>query len=279
MTSFAFSSLIHEDLLALSLTLDDSWRAWIETNIERGCSPASIAKVLADNKKLPSKYLPAVRPNITNDDENFVDIDGHVVQVVCTLKSPRVVVFDNLLTQAECDELIALADGRLERGKVVDDKTGNSRLHAHRSSDNAQFTLGEFEVIDRVERRLATLLNWPVENGEGLQVLRYQKGGEYRPHFDYFGDSVGGRKHLEVGGQRVGTCVMYLSDVQAGGGTSFPSVGMEVKPKKGGAVFFADVDEQGDVDKLTLHAGVPVIAGVKFIATKWVRERPYRRES
>lgn len=86
--SSTFSSLTHEDLLALSLAFDDNWKQWIEINIERGCSPASIAKILAGNKKLPSKYLPAVRPDIASDDENFVDIDGHVVQVVCTLKSP-----------------------------------------------------------------------------------------------------------------------------------------------------------------------------------------------
>ena len=107
-------------------------------------------------------------------------------------------------------------------------------------------------------------------------MLQYEKGSEYRPHYDWFDASrPGPRKHLERGGQRVGTIVMYLSDVEAGGGTSFPNIGLTVQPKKGAAVFFANSDAYRHPDPQTLHAGEPVEKGVKYIATKWLRERAY----
>jgi prolyl 4-hydroxylase len=88
-------------------------------------------------------------------------------------------------------------------------------------------------------------------------------------------DLPGLNKYMEVGGQRLGTFVLYLSRVEAGGGTSFPAIGLEVMPKKGGAVFFLNTDPQHVPDQLTLHAGSPVVRGVKFVANKWLRQREF----
>ena len=101
-------------------------------------------------------------------------------------------------------------------------------------------------------------MNWPVENGEGLQILNYKVGGEYKPHFDYFppGDP-GSAVHLAKGGQRVSTMVIYLNDVEEAGETTFPDVGLSVTPKKGAAVYFEYCNSQNQVDPLTLHAGAP----------------------
>ena len=85
----------------------------------------------------------------------------------------------------------------------------------------------------------------------------------------------GSQQHLAVGGQRVSTLVMYLSDVEQGGETTFPDVGVSVVPKKGAAVYFEYCNSQGQVDPLSLHAGNPVIKGEKWIATKWMRQRKY----
>ena len=116
----------------------------------------------------------------------------------------------------------------------------------------------------------------PVENGEGLQILHYRKGGEYRPHFDYFPpEDPGSQAHLKRGGQRVSTMVIYLSAVEDGGGTNFPEIGLTGIPKKGSAVYFEYCNQDGAIDPLTLHAGMPVLAGEKWIATKWVRQFKY----
>ena len=118
-------------------------------------------------------------------------------------------------------------------------------------------------------------MHWPVENGEGLQILQYVPGTEYKPHYDYFDPAEPGTPSiLKRGGQRVGTMVMYLSEPAKGGGTTFPNVFFEVAPRRGNAVFFSY--ERPHPSTKTLHVGAPVIEGEKWIATKWLREGEFR---
>ena len=133
------------------------------------------------------------------------------------------------------------------------------------------FERGEHPVIERVERRIAALVNWPVENGEGLQILNYQPGAEYKAHHDYFDPAQPGTPTiLKRGGQRVGTLVMYLNTPEGGGATTFPDVGLEVAPVRGNAAFFSY--DRPHADTRTLHGGAPVTAGEKWVATKWMRQ-------
>jgi len=153
----------------------------------------------------------------------------------------------------------------------VDTATGGSEVHAARTSDGMFFERGETPLIDRIERRIATLLNWPLDHGEGLQILRYRPGAQYKPHNDYFDpEQPGTPKIVERGGQRVGTLVMYLNTPQQGGATVFPDAGLEVAPVRGSAVFFS-YDRPHAITK-TLHGGAPVLAGEKWVATKWMRQ-------
>jgi prolyl 4-hydroxylase len=136
------------------------------------------------------------------------------------------------------------------------------------------FNRGEYPLCERIERRLAELVNWPYENGEGLQVLRYKNGAQYVPHYDYFDPAQPGTPRiLERGGQRVATIVMYLRTPERGGGTVFPDIGLEVAPIKGSAVFFSY--DRPYPDTKTLHGGTPVTLGEKYVATKWMREREF----
>jgi prolyl 4-hydroxylase len=182
-----------------------------------------------------------------------------------------VVIFADLLTAQECDGLMAQATPRLVRSETVDTATGGSEVHAARTSDGMFFERGETPLIDRIERRIATLLNWPLDRGEGLQILRYRPGAQYKPHNDYFDpEQPGTPKIVERGGQRVGTLVMYLNTPQQGGATVFPDAGLEVAPVRGSAVFFS-YDRPHAITK-TLHGGAPVLAGEKWVATKWLRQ-------
>jgi prolyl 4-hydroxylase len=136
------------------------------------------------------------------------------------------------------------------------------------------FQRGENELVRRIEQRIARLVNWPEENGEGLQILQYGPGAEYKPHYDYFDPAEPGTPTIvKRGGQRVGTLVMYLAEPGKGGGTVFPDVHLEVAPRKGNAVFFSY--ERPHPSTRTLHGGQPVIEGEKWIATKWLRERRF----
>jgi prolyl 4-hydroxylase len=204
----------------------------------------------------------------------YIDAGDRQVCVLQAMYNPRVIVFGNLLSDQECDELIALARPRLARSLTVETKTGGEEVNADRTSNGMFFQQGENPLVQRIEARIAKLVRWPVENGEGLQILQYGPGADYKPHYDYFDPAEPGTPTiLKRGGQRVGTIVMYLGEPEKGGGTVFPDVHLEVGPKRGNAVFFSY--ERPHPSTRTLHGGSPVLAGEKWIATKWLRERKF----
>ncbi len=278
----------------MSDQLPEDWMAWVRLNVSRGCTRESMVEMIvqgghtealahsaideasgvASGPRLPTQAPhPRPQPRVSG---NTVDVDGHAIRVALEVERPHVVVYDGLLSDAECSALIAMADQRLSRSTVVDDDSGGLKEHVDRTSAGGCFARGENPLVTAIEARIATLLNWPVSHGEGLQVLRYTVGGEYKAHFDFFdADKPGGAVHLAQGGQRVGTLIMYLSDVDAGGATHFPKLGLHVRPRRGSAVYFENTDPRGAVLPNSLHAGAPVLGGVKYIATKWLRERPY----
>ncbi len=193
------------------------------------------------------------------------------VKVLVSLNAPRVVVFGGLLADYECDEMIMLARARLARSETVHTGTGSSEVNAARTSQGMFFDRGEHALCGRIEARIAALLDWPVRNGEGLQVLRYSAGAEYKPHYDYFDPGEAGTPTiLARGGQRVASLVCYLNTPAQGGATVFPDVQLEVAPVKGNAVFFS-YDRPHPATR-TLHGGAPVLEGEKWVATKWLRE-------
>lgn len=203
-----------------------------------------------------------------------IDAGDRRVDVIAALSQPRVVVLGNLLSDEECDALIASARPQLARSLTVATKTGGEELNPDRTSNGMFFARGQTPEVARIEARIARLLNWPVENGEGFQVLHYRPGAEYKPHYDYFDpDEPGTPTILQRGGQRLATLVIYLSEPTRGGGTTFPDAGLEVAPVRGNAVFF-NYDRPHPSTR-TLHGGAPVIEGDKWVATKWLREREF----
>ena len=217
--------------------------------------------------------VPVPEPDV-GDSPLYLDGGDRQVAVLTVMASPRVVVFGGLLSDEECDALINAARPRLSRSLTVATKTGGEEVNADRTSQGMFFQRGESALITKIEARIAKLVNWPEINGEGIQVLQYVPGTEYKPHYDYFDPSEPGTATiLKRGGQRVGTIVMYLSEPEKGGGTVFPNVHLSVAPKRGNAVFFSY--ERPDPSTRTLHGGAPVTAGEKWIATKWLREREF----
>ena len=267
-------------------------RRWIIAQAEAGCLPEDVVNAMVASgwhedvaldamEQTLRGHLASLREPVPggssvpdpqiDDGANVILVDGHPVTVVMSLRLPRVVIFADLLTAEECDGLMAQASPRLMRSETVDTATGGSEVHAARTSDGMFFERGETPLIDRIERRIATLLNWPLNRGEGLQILRYRPGAQYKPHNDYFDpEQPGTPKIVERGGQRVGTLVMYLNTPERGGATVFPDVALEVAPVRGSAVFFS-YDRPHAITK-TLHGGAPVLAGEKWVATKWMRQ-------
>ncbi len=208
---------------------------------------------------------------------NTITIDGHQIEVLAALEKPHVIVFRNVLSKEECEQMIELSRSKLARSTTVDDATGKAQVHEHRTSSGTFFKINETPFIAKLDKRVSALMNLPVHNGEGLQILNYQIGGEYKPHYDYFPpDLPGSAAHIAVGGQRVSTLIMYLNDVEDGGETIFPEIGMRVAARQGNGVYFAYTNSMNQVDPLSYHGGNPVIKGEKWISTKWMRQHEYR---
>ena len=243
---------------------------------QHGYDAASSRRMVAEVLKLPLLGLtstPAAgsrRPRHPQGPR--VDAAGHPVTVSLSVESPALRLLHGILSADECSELIELARPRLKRALTVS-TDGGAEQHEARTGQGMFFALGENPLIERIEQRIAALLDMPVIHGEGLQVLHYLPGQEYQPHVDWFDPGQPGHARVTAqGGQRVASVVMYLNTPEAGGGTGFPSLGLGVTAVQGSAVYFAY--EEGD--QTSLHAGLPVLRGEKWIATKWLRERPYR---
>lgn len=202
-----------------------------------------------------------------------VSVEGRDVRVTTSVESPIVRVLEGLLSDEECAQLIELARPRLARSLTVDE-SGRHQTDERRSSNGMFFRIGEHPLVKTIEERIAAMLGIPVNHGEGLQILHYLPGQEYEPHYDWFDPTQPGFSAVtERGGQRIASVVMYLNTPEEGGGTGFPAAHLTVTALTGSAVYFAY--ETGD--ESSLHAGLPVLKGEKWIATKWLRERPYQR--
>jgi prolyl 4-hydroxylase len=280
--------------MAQEQALTDDLRAWLRSQLAVGCSIEDLLasmrssgwslaaaeraiRELRPEAELPVEVpvpgSPVPQPPV-GDGVTVIDVEGHPVRVLLTMQHPRVVLFGGLLTDAECDAVIEEARPSLARSETVVNATGGSEVNEARTSEGMFFQRGQSPLIQRLENRIARLLNWPVKWGEGLQVLHYAPGAEYRPHHDYFDPAHSGTEAvLRRGGQRVGTLIMYLNTPQRGGATSFPDVGLEVAAIKGNAVFFSY--DRPHISTRTLHGGAPVVEGVKWVATKWLREREF----
>lgn len=189
-------------------------------------------------------------------------------------RSPLVVLYHDFLSEKECNWLKQEAKPHLARSTVVGDTPSGSKIDRARTSEGMFFfTTKKGSVLDDLEKRIVDVTMLPRENGENIQVLHYSPGEEYLPHFDYFNaNSPAERRHFDRGGQRVATFIMYLHTTEEGGETIFPRLDIKVKPVRGNALLFYNCDAKGVADPRTLHGGAPVIAGEKWIATRWIRQ-------
>ena len=181
--------------------------------------------------------------------------------------SPHVERFPGLLTPAECDYLAAAAAPMLKPSLVVDERSGRQVPHPIRSSDGAIFSwLLANPAVHALNRRMAAASATHVDQGEPLQILRYRPGQQYKAHYD----ALAGLKN-----QRIMTLLVYLNDDYRGGETRFLKAGLSLKGRKGEGLLFRNTLADGRPDPMSEHAGLPVTAGVKLIASRWIRAEPF----
>ncbi|MFN0021601.1 MAG: 2OG-Fe(II) oxygenase [Pirellulaceae bacterium] len=282
--------------------LTSEWREWIEKNLDRNCSTASmiaamvskdfdpvvaaecIATVADGRKHSATSQLHPAKLSGTYQREasriavsNEIRTRDRIVPVEMRMQRPDLLRLRGVLSQSECEELIRRASEKVKPSTTVDPETGENKVIANRTSVGTYFHLEENDFIAMLDRRLSDLVNWPIDQSEGIQILNYRIGGEYKPHFDFFPpEDAGSAGHMAKGGQRVGTIIIYLNEVEEGGETIFPEISLSISPHPGDAIYFGYCNTLGQVDRLTLHGGNPVVRGEKWIATKWLRQ--FRRQ-
>ncbi|KAJ8774962.1 hypothetical protein K2173_019966 [Erythroxylum novogranatense] len=200
---------------------------------------------------------------------------------------PRAFLYRGFLSDAECDHLIKLARDKLMKSMVADNESGKSVESEVRTSTGMFLSKAQDEIVAGIEARIAAWTFLPVENGESIQILHYEHGQKYEPHYDYFHDKA----NKELGGHRIATVLMYLSNIVKGGETIFPEAktvqqkddswsdcakrGYAVKPEKGDALLFFSLHPDATTDPESLHGSCPVIEGEKWSATKWIHVRSF----
>ena len=175
----------------------------------------------------------------------------------------------DFLTPAECDRLIAMIDGSAQPSETYDDATqANFRTSWSGNVDRAE------PFVQMIERRIDDLLGADPSHGEVFQGQRYQPGQEFRAHHDWFYTNAKyWPKEQRGGGQRSWTAMAYLNNTEAGGETHFPHLGISIAPQRGALLVWNNARPDGRPNEDTLHAALPVEAGVKYVITKWYRTR------
>jgi prolyl 4-hydroxylase len=259
------TSICDHPRMRVAVCIKPQLRSWIEHNLDRGCPPDQLIEGMIAQQFDPPIAQGLVRafldaratgvpltadtvridlPEATHVVDpprmtagNSIRVADRVVTVVARVSRPLIAVLANVLSAEECEQLIALARPRLT---------------------------------------LSTVVDLPIDHGEGLQVLRYGPGTRYTPHFDFLVPrNEASEQSLRRSGQRVSSMVAYLNDVPGGGETTFPHAGLSVCPQRGNAVYFEYCNSRGQVDAESLHAGAPVTAGEKWAVTKWMRQRRF----
>lgn len=219
-----------------------------------------------------TRRLPAIDTSSRQSVLHLPDVD---VTIAFEQLAPRIVVLDNFLSFQECDDLRGEALVNFSPARVVDEREHMVHAAHLRSNDTAHLPAAESALVRHIEARIEQLTNWPSVCCETLQVQRYGKGQEYRPHNDFFDKgSAAHEAAMAHGGQRLATLILYLKEPEAGGATYFANLGMRIAPRKGSALFFTYPDPASNSG--TLHGGEAVLAGEKWIATQWFREREWR---
>ena len=189
------------------------------------------------------------------------------------VEGAEIYLFEKYLDERDCDTLVRLIDSN-RRPSTLLAANGDPEYRTSESCDMDRWS----PEVQPIDERLAALLGLPPENGETLQGQRYAPGQQFKAHHDYFHQSEAYWPAMEAsGGQRTWTAMIYLNDVEEGGATWFPRAGIRIAPKRGLLLIWNNMLADGSPNPVTLHEGMRVLAGTKYIVTKWFREHPWIR--
>ena len=195
----------------------------------------------------------------------------------------------DFMSPAECQDIIELGQGHLRASTVSlpdqdvqDALPGTVQLQADqtyvdlsfRTSHTCDLALLQHPLVEAMDRKISAAMGLPMGLSEGTQLQRYRVGEQFKAHTDFFTpQSEEYAKFAATRGNRTWTFMVYLNEVEQGGGTHFVAIKKTIRPRRGMAVVWNNLTPSGDVNPQTLHAGMPVLEGEKFVITKWFRQR------
>jgi prolyl 4-hydroxylase len=186
--------------------------------------------------------------------------------------NPRIVIIHDAISDSEIELVKELATPRLARATVQNSLTGKLETANYRVSKSAWLKDIEHPIISKISQRCKAMSNLTLDTVEELQVVNYGIGGHYEPHFDFARkDEVASFSPTTA--NRIATVMFYMSDVEAGGATVFPELGVRLVPKKGSCALWYNLLRNGEGDYNTRHAACPVLIGSKWVSNKWFHER------
>jgi prolyl 4-hydroxylase len=187
--------------------------------------------------------------------------------------TPKLSLFQQrrFLSAVECARIVALIDAN-RRPSELANYNGDA---AFRTSETCDLDAGDPDIAE-LERRITDLTGLDPVHGEPIQGQRYAVGQEFKGHTDYFEpDSIDFDKFCALTGNRTWTVMVYLNEPDAGGATRFKAIDKTVQPETGKLLAWNNLRSDGTCNPTTLHQGMKVRAGVKYVITKWFRERPW----
>jgi prolyl 4-hydroxylase len=178
-------------------------------------------------------------------------------------------ILRDFLAPEQCRQLIGRIDAERRPSQIADD----IGVAAFRTSETCDLG-GHDAIVASVDEAISNLLGLPLALGEPLQGQRYAPGQEFKPHTDTF-EPTGADFYLHCAtrGNRSWTAMVYLNQPEEGGATRFKAIGKIVQPETGKLLAWNNLLPDGRPNPATLHQGMKVRKGTKYILTKWYRER------
>ncbi|MFZ5748224.1 MAG: 2OG-Fe(II) oxygenase [Pseudomonadota bacterium] len=209
---------------------------------------------------------PAQRARIGRD--VTARIEAHPAIRRAKTDAAQIYLYPDYLTGEECDMLIAMMDAS-SRPSTLLSSHEDPEFRTSYSCDMDRWA----PEVRAIDERIANLLGIDPINAETMQGQRYAVGQQFRAHCDYFHETEGYWADMQAqGGQRTWTAMAYLADVPEGGATWFPRAGVRIKPRRGLLVIWNNMNPDGTPNYDTLHEGMAVVDGTKYVITKWFRE-------
>jgi len=269
----------------MKIAFDAEWEGWIVPNLERGCNPEELFRILLKHDYdygLCRDRLGMELPEYDLREHAFPPsrsqgpyLGGHFISIPFAqrLEVDECELFrlPDFLNRDECEQLITLSEPLLKPSTVVAytpdvDPLFRTSLTAELSTDHP--------FVAEIDRRLCAIMGLNPTYSEGIQIQIYHVGAEFKAHHDYF--SPGTQEydiHAGPRGQRTWTVMVYLNDTPRGGETHFPEVDVTAYPCAGTAVIWNNLFDDGHPNPASKHHGMPVLEGTKAIITKWFRSR------